>query len=87
MPGVNIGTDAISPGEGGSDDKINGSKVLPSNPPSTEILMYKKYLESKQKQKEEKKKKRNRNIRKKAKNKKIEIKQYFFLLQRTGLEN
>jgi hypothetical protein len=58
VPGFNIGTDVISPGEGGSDDKIDGSTILPSNPPSTrKLLMYQKYLESKQKQEEEKKKK------------------------------
>ncbi len=41
-PGVNIGTDVILPGEGGSDDKIDGSTVLPSNPPlNGKTLMYK----------------------------------------------
>jgi hypothetical protein len=34
VPGDNIGTDVISPGEGGSDDESDGSTVLPSNPPS-----------------------------------------------------
>jgi hypothetical protein len=33
VPGVNIGTDVISSGEGGSDDKSDGSTVLQSNPP------------------------------------------------------
>ncbi len=56
VPGVNIGADVISPGEGGSDDKIDGSKILPSNPPLTgKLLMYQKYLESKEKQEEEEK--------------------------------
>jgi hypothetical protein len=58
VPVVNIGTNVISPGEGGSDDKIDGSTVLPSNPPlNGKALMYQQYLESKQKQEEEKKKK------------------------------
>jgi hypothetical protein len=34
VPGDNIGTDLISPGEASSDDKSDGSTVLPSNPPS-----------------------------------------------------
>jgi hypothetical protein len=34
VPGDNIRTDVISPGEGGSDDESDGSTVLPSNPPS-----------------------------------------------------
>ncbi len=33
VTGDNIGTDEISPGEGGSDDKSDGSTVLPSHPP------------------------------------------------------
>ncbi len=38
---VNIGTDVISPGEGGSDDKIDESTVFPSNPPLTgKLLMH-----------------------------------------------
>jgi hypothetical protein len=50
VPGVNVGTDVIRPREGGSDDKIDESIVLPSNPPLTgKLLMYQKYLESKQK--------------------------------------
>jgi hypothetical protein len=61
----------ISPGEGGSDDKIDGSTILPTNPPlNGKLLMYQKYLESKQKQEEEKKKKRKRNKRQKTKNNK-----------------
>jgi hypothetical protein len=69
VPGINIGTDVISPGEGGSNDKIDGSTILPSNPPLTgKLLMYQKYVESKQKQEEDKKKqKRKRNKRKKDK--------------------
>ncbi len=55
----------ISPGEDGSDDKIDGSTILPSNPPLTgNLLMYQKYLESKQKQEEEKKKKRKKEKKK-----------------------
>jgi hypothetical protein len=43
VPGVNIGTDVISPREGGSDGKIDGSTVLPSNPLLTgKLLMYQK---------------------------------------------
>jgi hypothetical protein len=58
VPGVNIGTDVIWPGEGGFDDKGDGSTVLPSNPQLGEkALMYQQYLESKQKQEEVKKKK------------------------------
>ncbi len=36
VPGDNIGADVISPGdsgEGGSDNKSDGSTVLPSHPP------------------------------------------------------
>jgi hypothetical protein len=56
VPGSNIGTDVISPEEGGSDDKSDGSKVLPSHSPlSGKALLYQQYLESKQKQEEEKK--------------------------------
>ncbi len=59
VPGDNIGTDVISPGEGGADDKRDGSTVLPSHPPlSGKALMYQQYLESKQKQEEKKKKKK-----------------------------
>ena len=66
VPGVNIGTDVISPGEGDSDDEINESTVLSPNPPLTgKLLMYQKYLESKQKQEEEKKKKREKETKKK----------------------
>ncbi len=32
-PGNSIGTEVISPGEGGSDDSSDGPKVLQSNPP------------------------------------------------------
>jgi hypothetical protein len=56
--GDNIGTDVISLGEGGSDDKSDGSTVLPSHSPlSGKALLYQQYLESKQKQVEEKKRK------------------------------
>ncbi len=52
------------PGEGGSDDDIDGSTVLPSNPPlSGKALMYQQYLVSKQKQEEEKKKKREKETK------------------------
>ncbi len=48
-PGDSIGTKVISPGEGGSDDNIDGPTVLQSNPPlSGKALMYQQYLESKQ---------------------------------------
>jgi hypothetical protein len=52
VPDDNIGTDVISPGEGGSDDKSDspqksqnssslGPTVIPSNPPiSRKALMY-----------------------------------------------
>ena len=64
----------ISPGEGGSDDKIDGFTVLPSNPPLTEkLLMYRKCLESKQEEEEEKKKKREKIQKKKTKNNKRKI--------------
>ena len=64
VPGDNIGTDVISPGEGGSDDKSDGPLVLPSNPPLSEkALVYQQYLESKQKQEEEKKKKRKKGTK------------------------
>ncbi len=33
MPGDNVVNDVISPGRGGSHDKSNGPKVLPSNSP------------------------------------------------------
>jgi hypothetical protein len=66
VPGVNIGTDVISPGEGDSDDKIDGSTILPSNPPLTgKLLLNQKYLESKQKQEEEKKKQREKETKEK----------------------
>ncbi len=86
VPGDNIGTDVISPvGEGGSDDKSDGSTVLPSNPPLNEkALMYQQYLESKQKLEGEKKKKRENKQRKIEKKK---SRKNFFLLQRAGLEN
>jgi hypothetical protein len=52
----------ITPGDGGSDDKSEGSTVLPSTfPLSGKALLYQKYLESKQKQEEEKKKKEKKN--------------------------
>ncbi len=61
VPGINIGTDAISPQEGGSDDKIDGSTVLPSNLLlNGKALVYQQYLVSTQKQEEEKKKKREK---------------------------
>jgi hypothetical protein len=48
-PGNSIGTEVISPGEGGSDDNTDGPTVLQSNPPlSRKALMYQQYLESKQ---------------------------------------
>jgi hypothetical protein len=56
----------ISPGKGGSDDEIDGSTVLPSNPPLTgKLLMYQQYSESKQKQEEEKMKKREKETKEK----------------------
>jgi hypothetical protein len=72
VPGVNIGTDVISPGESGSDDKIDGSTILPSNPPLTgKALIYQQYLASKEKQEEEKKlKKKRKKQKKKDKNNK-----------------
>jgi hypothetical protein len=55
----------ISPGEGGSDDKIDVSTILPSNPPLIgNLLMYQKKMESKQKQ-EEKTKKREKETKEK----------------------
>ncbi len=49
IPGDSIGTEVISPGEGGFDDNSNGSKVLQSNPPlSGKALLYQQYLESTQ---------------------------------------
>jgi hypothetical protein len=86
VPGVNIGTDVISPGEGGSDDLIDGSTALPSNPPLTgKLLMYKKNWnenknKKKQKRKKEKKKQKKKDI-------KQQNKKNFFLLRRMGLEN
>ncbi len=57
VPGVNIGTDGIVPGEGGPEDKIDGSTVLPSNPPlNGKALLYKQYLESNKNKKKRKKK-------------------------------
>ncbi len=48
-PGNSIGTEVISPGEGGSDDNSDGPTVLQSNPPLSGIaLMYQQYMESKQ---------------------------------------
>jgi hypothetical protein len=56
----------LDPGEGGSDDKSDGSTVLPSNPPlSGKALMYQQYLKSKQKQEEEKKKQKRKRKKKK----------------------
>jgi hypothetical protein len=64
LQGVNIGTDVTSPGEGGFDDKIDGSTLLSSNPPlSGQLLMDQQYLESTQKQEEEKKKKREKETK------------------------
>jgi hypothetical protein len=64
VTGDNIGTKAISPGNGGSDDKSDGSAVLPSNPPlSGKALLYQQYLESKHKKEEEKKKKREKETK------------------------
>ncbi len=37
-PGNSIGTEVISPGEGGSDDNSDGPKVLQSNPPLRPVL-------------------------------------------------
>jgi hypothetical protein len=66
VPGVNIGTDVILPGEGVSDDKFDSYTVLPSKPPlSGKAVMYQQYLVSKQKQEEEKKKKREKETNKK----------------------
>ena len=61
----------ISPGDGGMDDKRDGSAVLPSNPPlSGKALLFQQYLESKQKQEEEKKKKeKKKQWKKRQKNK------------------
>jgi hypothetical protein len=48
-PGNSIGTEGISPGEGGSDDNCDGTTLLQSNTPlSGKALMYQQYLESKQ---------------------------------------
>jgi hypothetical protein len=64
VPGDKIGTDVISPGEGGSDDKSDGCTVLLSHPPlSGKALLYQQYLESKQKQEEEKKKRREKETK------------------------
>ncbi len=60
----------ISPREGGSDNKSDGSTILPSYSPfSGKALMYQQYLESKQKQKEEKKKKEKKKQNKMTKTK------------------
>jgi hypothetical protein len=49
IPGNSIGTEVISPGEGGFDDNSDGPKVLQSNPPLSEkVQLYQQYLESKQ---------------------------------------
>ncbi len=86
IPGNNVGTDVISQGEGGSDDKSDEPTVLPSNPPlSGKALMYQQYLESKQKQEEEKKKRKKET--KEKRQIKTKIKKNYFLPQRTGLEN
>jgi hypothetical protein len=46
---ASIGTEVISPGEGGSDDISHGPEVLQSNPPlSGKALLYQQYLESTQ---------------------------------------
>jgi hypothetical protein len=72
VPGVNIGTGVISPGEGGSDEGIDGSTVLPSNPPLTgKLLMYQKYLEKTKTRRREKEKKKKKEKEKKKKDKKI----------------
>ncbi len=48
-PGDSIGTEVISPGEGGPDDNSDGPKVKQSNPPLIgRALLYQQYLESKQ---------------------------------------
>ncbi len=45
VTGVNIGTDVVLPGEGGSDDETDGSTVFTSNPPLCgKALMYQQYL-------------------------------------------
>jgi hypothetical protein len=78
VPGVNIGTGVISPGEGGSDNKIDGSTVLPSNLPLTgKLLMYQKYLESKQKQEEKKEKKKKETEEKRQKTTKEKTRKTF----------
>jgi hypothetical protein len=66
----NVGTDVISPGEGGSDDESDEPTVLPSNHPLRgKLLVYQQYLESKQKQEEGKKRKEKRNKKTRQKNK------------------
>jgi hypothetical protein len=46
VPGDNVVTDLISPGGGGSHDKSDGPKVLPSNSPLNRVtLVYQQYLE------------------------------------------
>jgi hypothetical protein len=45
-PGDSIGTEVISPGEGGSGDNSDGPTVLQSNPPLRgKALLYQQYLE------------------------------------------
>jgi hypothetical protein len=64
VTGDNIGTEVISPGDGGSGDKRDGSTVLLSNLPlSVKALLYQQYLESKLKQEEAKKKKREKETK------------------------
>ena len=75
VTGNNIGTNVISPVDGGFDDKSDGSIVLPSNPPlSGKALLYQQYLESKQKQEEEKKKKREKEKKRRKEKEKIKEK-------------
>ncbi len=46
VPGVNVGTDVISPLEGTSDDKSDEPPVVPSNLPLSEkLLAYQQFLE------------------------------------------
>ncbi len=48
-PGNSVGTEVLSPGEGGSDDNSDGPTILQSTPPSSgKALMYHQYFESKQ---------------------------------------
>jgi hypothetical protein len=66
VTGDNIGTEVISPGDGGSDDKSDGSTVLPSNPPlNGKALLYQQYLyqnKNKRKRKKKKEKKKRRTV-------------------------